>query len=196
MESHAARALIESQAIEGWCPAEQGDALFKLVSRLRAGSTVVELGSYKGLSTAWMGLASDGGKTLRLVSVDLHDPTYTERKGGSGTSLAENMHALGIQVDMIAGDTIDIASKALDYGIAPWTVSLLYVDACHEYDSVKADFLSWRPLMEDEAFVVFDDYTEDHPGVVKFVDEMVNFQVIAAGEKIGHAYFSRLTCRT
>jgi MMP 1-O-methyltransferase len=196
MESRQAREAIEAQGIEGWCPPEQGDALFGLVGRLEAGSTVVELGSYKGLSTAWMGLASDGGRKLRLVSVDLHDPTYTERKGGTQTSLAENMQALDIRVDMIAGDTVDVASKALDYGITPWTVSLLYIDACHEYDSVKADFLAWRPMLIDEAHVVFDDYTEDHPGVIKFVDEMVNFGVVAPGQKIGHAYFSRLTCRT
>ena len=196
MLSSEARSLIESQRIEGWCPTKQGDALFALVSLLRMGTTVVELGSYKGLSTAWMGLASDRGRNVRLVSVDLHDPTYTERKGGSQTSLAENMAALDIQVDMIAGDTVDVALKALDYGILPWSVSLLYVDACHDYDSVKADFLAWRPLLGDEAQVVFDDYTEDHPGVIKFVDEMVNFGVLAPGNKIGHAYFSGLKCRT
>lgn len=196
MLSTEARSLIEAQGIEGWCPPEQGDAIFTKVSHLQPGSTVVELGSYKGLSTAWIGLASDRGEKLRIVSVDLHDPSYTERKGGSETSLAENMNALGIKVDMIAGDTVDVAHRALGYGIYPWSVSLLYIDACHEYESVKADFLSWRPLLEDRGHVIFDDYTEDHPGVVKFVDEMVNYRVIEPGKKIGHAYFSRLACRT
>lgn len=196
MSPEEARLLIEAQNIEGWCPPEQGDELFHLTSRLKPGSTVVELGSYKGLSMAWMGLACDRGKSLKLVSVDLHDPTYTERKGGSETSLADNMRALGIQVDMLAGDTVDIASRALSFGVTPWSISLLYIDACHEYESVRADFLAWRPMLEDEAFVVFDDYTDDHPGVVKLVDEMVNFGVVAPGKKIGHAYFSRLTCRT
>lgn len=196
MLSTEARGLIEAQQIEGWCPPEQGDAIFSRVERLPEGSTVVELGSYKGLSTAWIGLAADRGRKLRIVSVDLHDPSYTERKGGSETSLADNMSALDLQVDMIAGDTVDIALKALDYGIYPWSIALLYIDACHEYESVKADFLAWRPLLEDRAQVVFDDYTEDHPGVIEFVDEMINYRAIEPGVKIGHAYFSRLTCRT
>ena len=196
MNEAEARRLIKNQGIEGWCPEAQGASLFQLASDLEPESVVVELGSYKGLSTAWMGLALERGAKARLVSVDLHDSNYTRKKGGSEATLADNMTDLDIKVDMIVGDTVQVADNASLYGIYPQSVSLLYIDACHAYESVKADFLAWLPMLAFGARVVFDDYTEHHPGVVRFVNEAVSDCMIEPGLKVGHAYFTRLQCHT
>lgn len=196
MLANEASELIQEREIEGWCPIQQGTALFEVVKSLEPGKTIVELGSYKGLSTAWIGLGSEGGTTSRIVSVDLHDPTYSERKGGSEVTLSDNMKALGVDLDIVVGDSAEVASRADDYFIESGSVALLYIDACHEYESVRMDFWSWSHLLGDHAWVIFDDYTEDHPGVIKFVDDMVNRGVIEAGPVVGHAYFARLACLT
>jgi hypothetical protein len=52
-------------------------------------------------------------------------------------------------------------------------VDFALIDAGHEEESVRADFANLHPRLSPHATVVFDDYLEKFPGVMRFVDELV-----------------------
>lgn len=188
--------LLEANRVEGWCPVEQGEMLFEAAKRVANDELIVELGSYMGLSTAWLAFGSSAGYGARVVSVDAHDPEYMKRKGGGSQSLVRNMRQLGLDVDMIAGYTTDVAKSAFRFGIERESIALLYIDADHAYESVSADFFAWFRFLRPDAVIIFDDYTSDHPGVVRFVRTIRDLGVIEHGEIVGHAYKTVLACHT
>lgn len=50
--------------------------------------------------------------------------------------------------------------------------NLLVIDGDHSYDGVKYDFETYFPLLEQDGYVIFDDYNaKEWPGVQKFIDE-------------------------
>lgn len=194
----SAEARIAETNPHGYCPSLQGKYLFEHARLVPRELLIVELGSYMGLSTAWLGFGSRNGHGASVVSVDLHDSAYATKKGAkAGESLVGNMRSMGLQdVTLIKGRTTDVASRfpayVSEFGLNTSKVGMLYVDANHTYEDVLLDFSAWREWLTTEAFVVFDDYTEDYPGVIEAVDELVGSEVIAVGRKIGHAYFSEL----
>lgn len=50
------------------------------------------------------------------------------------------------------------------------TLKFLFIDASHDYDSVKADFLSWSPKLHNDGILAFHDSYA--PGVSKFLGEI------------------------
>jgi hypothetical protein len=55
-------------------------------------------------------------------------------------------------------------------------IGLLFIDAIHEYDDVKSDYLHWQRFIPVGGWIAFHDYTTepDHPyrGVARAVDEL------------------------
>jgi hypothetical protein len=49
---------------------------------------------------------------------------------------------------------------------------IVYIDASHDYDSVKKDILSWLPKVKQGGIMCGDDYTHAWPGVLKAVQEV------------------------
>ena len=57
---------------------------------------------------------------------------------------------------------------------------LIFIDADHSYDAVKADILAWLPHVKLQRFLTGHDYFHREPGVAKAVDEIfgTNFILI------------------
>jgi hypothetical protein len=47
----------------------------------------------------------------------------------------------------------------------------VYIDASHDYESVKKDIEAWNRVVKPNGFLCGDDYMAGWPGVVKAVDE-------------------------
>ena len=62
-------------------------------------------------------------------------------------------------------------------------ISFAYIDGDHSYESVRNDFLKALPLLSDGAVVVFDDYSDQFPGVIKFVDELTQVEAVEIIDK-------------
>jgi len=96
----------------------------------------VEVGVYRGLSTAWAAQAMRENGKGRVIGIDNFSLTeHVDRYGDPRAHLQSNLDALGVSdlVDIHQGETSDPA-------MWPDRVDSCYVDAWHSYDAAKTDF--------------------------------------------------------
>lgn len=122
----------------------------ELLRRLAAGmpeaATVVEIGSWKGRSTLAIadGLATVAG--ARLVAVD----TFGGRLGfddvaqQTETRSEFNRNTAGIPfLEVLEAESLAAADRFADA-----TLDWVFIDALHDYASVKADVSAWAPKLK------------------------------------------------
>ena len=162
------------------------DQLALLAAAVPAGRCIVELGVFRGGSLAVLadaarvpvfGVDTFGGEgTPDYYLAGNGWISWWERRAGRPHSWSDNeaaARAAALSATVIVADTA-VTGRV-------WTgppVGLLYIDADHSYDGVRADWDAWKPHLAPDAVVVFDDYRymvrgQDHyPGVTRFVDEL------------------------
>lgn len=148
---------------------------------------IMEIGCGKG-GTAWAWSKIASLKRLILLDLpngpwggteldesikylqDITDASIIFIKGNSQNSEAlEAVKRSLIEVDSINTDLKEIK-------LAKDEIDVLFIDGDHSYEGVKADFLTYSPLVKDGGLVVFHDICE-HPAetkcdVKKFWDEL------------------------
>lgn len=142
-------------------------------ARALEGGVLVEVGSWKGRSTSFVGPVCRANGT-RLVCVD--------HWGGSRDRLAAhyrdtlavedveatfrtNMAALGIPVEVLA-EPSGVAAARFEDG----SVDRIFLDASHDGESVAADLRAWWPKLAPGGVFAGHDYSEKHPTLVAAVD--------------------------
>ena len=166
-------------ATKGFMPPEEGDALFE--AAVRAGKSVpslnmVEVGSYCGRSTVWVGAAARAcGVTL--YAVDHHggseenqrgwewfDDTVVDPATGRINTLpffTETMTRSGLTdtVRAVVGDSAVLG--------ATWgeSLSFLFIDGGHGREIARADFLAWHEHVAlDGVLAIHDVFTDPSAG--------------------------------
>lgn len=150
---------------------------------------IVEVGSWKGLSTTSMArICKENNIKARILAIDtwlgapefwthfINDPT----RGGSLNlvngyptvyyTFVKNVKALGHD-DIIVPlplSSICAADVLRYYGIRP---DIIYIDAAHEYESVIQDMYAYYQYLNVDGMMFGDDYCSAWPGVMKAVDE-------------------------
>jgi predicted O-methyltransferase YrrM len=161
------------KGIDGWFSEDEGRWYAKFARGLRGG-TFVEVGSWKGRSTSFVGPVCNANGT-RLVCVD--------HWGGSRDSLAAryaaalaiedveatfraNMKALGIAVEVLA-ESSEAAAARFPAG----SVDRVFLDGSHDGPSVTADLTRWHERLRPDGILGGHDYsTEKHPALCAAVD--------------------------
>lgn len=150
-----ARAL----AAKGFMPAEEGDALFE--AAVAAGTAVpnlpfLEVGSYCGRSTVWLGGAARACSTV-LFAVDHHRGSEENQAGWEhhDASLVDQrtglMDTLPVFRDTIHGaglDDVVFAVVGRSAAVAAhWASSLafLFIDGGHGDEPARLDYEGWTP---------------------------------------------------
>jgi predicted O-methyltransferase YrrM len=136
-------------------------------------STVVEIGSFSGISSELFAL-----HCKKLYCVDLWDP-YWEITDKQIVEFAEwsfdKMASKYDHVTKIKGSSVDAANQFDDASI-----DFVYIDAAHDYENVKKDILAWIPKVKPGGFISGHDYRYD-PGIQVY--EAVN-EIFAQTHKI------------
>lgn len=142
----------------------------------------VELGSYCGKSTVLIAYALKVAKAGELHAIDPHEgclsyPSTVSAEGlmdGDGRttsfttldSLKANLalYRVSQHVNIIVARSTDVT----------WDrpISFLFIDALHDYDNVRTDYVFYRNWLVDGAIVIFHDY-EDWEGVTRLVNEKI-----------------------
>jgi len=152
-----ARAWSEASFIHGWMRRSEADLLFELAAAVPVGQDIVEVGSYLGRSTAFLGLGAGPGVTVHAV-----DPMTSEQFQG-------NMEKVGV-TDKLETHTAFSVDAARDYAGRP--IGMLFIDAIHTERAVFEDGTVWSPHLAPGCLVAFDDF--NRATVVKGVQRLVD----------------------
>lgn len=160
--------------------------LFKVAqefSSSRRPGAIVELGAWKGRSTVILSTAAPR-HTIR--SVDIWAP-FTDLSGRKAEASLhqwrDNLLMAGVHNAVpIQSRTVDAADQFI---ARSEPVGLLFIDADHRYEAVKADIEAWTPILVSRATVVFHDYLLlGTAGVRRAVDEFVARGILSLDELV------------
>ena len=150
-------------------------ALYKaMVERFPAGSLFVELGSWKGMSAAYMAVEIiNSGKDIKFDCIDIWSETPYLGEGKQdlvGEALMnkflENIAPVRHVINPIRKDS---SLAAADY--EDGSVDFVFIDGDHSYEGCKKDILAWLPKMKPNGVFSGHDYAW-HPPVQQAVREV------------------------
>ncbi|WP_437327112.1 class I SAM-dependent methyltransferase [Sorangium sp. So ce381] len=179
--------------IQGWFSEEDGLAYRALVRPIRGGA-MVEVGSWKGLSTAYVGrLAAKNGVALHCVdtwrgSSDKYADRYRAMLAAEDVpgAFRANMAALGIQPNVLRMASTDAAA-----GFADASLDLVFLDGSHDRAAVLADLEAWWPRLKPGAVLAGHDHNEDHAGVMEAVAHFMSRVGRAIERGAGSVWWAR-----
>ena len=143
-------------AAKGFMPSDEGDALYEaaVAAALEVTGPMVEVGSYCGRSTVWLGAAARAagavlfavdhhrGSEENQVGWEHHDPTVVDPQTGQIDTLPvfrSTIHDAGLDDVVIAvvGQSPTIARY--------WTMplSFLFIDGGHGQEPARLDYEGW-----------------------------------------------------
>ena len=159
-----------------------GDGAWALYGLTRAAlpKVCVEIGSARGLSACYVGLALKHNGFGKLYAIDPHTRTEWNDLASVDTLtiLKRNLSRCTV------ADFVDVIPASSEEAAAGWdrSIDLLFIDGDHTYEGCKADWERFLPFMSKFGLVVFHDTTWDlHPnspssrsdmGVPRVVDEL------------------------
>jgi predicted O-methyltransferase YrrM len=160
------------KGIEGWFSEDEG-RWYARFARALAGGIFVEVGSWKGRSTSFIGHICNANGT-RLVCVD-HWRGSRDVLASRYEALLEvedveqtfrdNMRALGITVEVLA-EPSTVAARLFE----PGTVDRVFLDASHDGASVAEDLIAWSERLKPDGILAGHDYSFRHLELCAAVD--------------------------
>lgn len=146
-------------ATKGFMPGDEGDALHAAASRAAAavpGAPLVEVGSYCGRSTIWLGdAARTAGTTLFAVDHhrgseenqagwEHHDTEVVDPATGRMDTLPffrRAIHAAGLEEHVVG--VVGLSPVVARHWSTP--AALVFIDGGHGVEHARADYAGWAP---------------------------------------------------
>jgi hypothetical protein len=147
--------------IPGWMTPDEGKAL----AELARGKRVLEIGSYCGLSTVWIGRTAD-----HVTAVDFFDGRGTPAPRDTLPDFKSNIERYGI------AHKVEIKHPTwLEMGELPRAdYDLAFIDGAHDSVSVARDAIHAANLLKPGGLLAFHDYKAPcHPGIEEAVDGLL-----------------------
>jgi predicted O-methyltransferase YrrM len=142
------------------------------IQKAQDGAKFVEIGVWKGGSTAYMGVEIyNSGKKIHYDAIDTFEGS---REHGQVIGLYEEavqnlkpLIDLNV-VNIIRGHSQDVVSKYQDE-----TIDFCFIDGSHEYEDVKKDIMAYLPKVKKGGILAGHDYDAIWSGVIQAVDEIL-----------------------
>lgn len=152
--------------IEGWMTYTELKWLYETAKNKEC---IVEIGSWKGRSTHALCSGSKG--TVWAVdtwkgSADPKDQTHNQAKREDVFSEFSNNTKQFSNLSVIRKDSLEAAKLFSDRSL-----DMVFIDAGHTYEEVKADIDAWLPKVKDGGLICGHDYSDVWKGVKQAVDE-------------------------
>jgi predicted O-methyltransferase YrrM len=157
--------------IKGWAtPAEQGVLLNTVLNQINFDRTlsIVEIGVYQGRCTAlWNVELINSQIDYEYFAIDHFRGSAEHSKNVDYFQLTiNNLRPLLDKINIVQKASIE-ASKLMPNEY----FDIVYIDASHDYKSVKEDILHWLPKVRQGGVICGDDYSPRWLGVIRAVDE-------------------------
>jgi len=158
--------------VEGWGEMNyQGVLINQILDILNLDKlNFAEIGVYKGRSTALFNVELIKRKIeYNYYAIDHFLGSEEHDKSIDYYSMAlENLQPIIHKINLIKNDSIS-ESKNYDDNY----FDIVYIDASHDYESVKKDILHWLPKVKTGGIICGDDYTQSWIGVVNAVNDVL-----------------------
>lgn len=160
------------KGIDGWFSEDEGRWYARFARALRGG-VFVEVGSWKGRSTSFIGKVCNENQT-RLVCVDHWKGSVDQLSDRYAAALAiedveqtfrTNMRALGIAIEVVAEPSRLAATR-----FERRSIDRVFLDGSHDGPSVAEDLELWSERLREDGILAGHDYTPKHPGLCAAVD--------------------------
>lgn len=147
-----------------------------MVKKFPAGSKFVEVGCWKGKSTAFMCVEiANSNKNIDFYCVDTWEGSIEHKDNSTLNTLFEtflsNMNSLKNYYIPLKMTSIEASAKFKDNSL-----DFVFIDASHTYEDVKNDIINWLPKVKPGGILAGHDYYNNEydyfPGVKRAVDEI------------------------
>jgi cephalosporin hydroxylase len=159
--------------IQGWFSTNDMESYNHLVEKIPNG-TLVEVGSYFGRSIASI-IPTCRRNNIWVVAVDLWEDNADEliKNGAKVPTVDDFVRNLESVDSTFEFEVMQESSLDASLKIRKWNkpVSAVFLDARHDYDSVKADIEAWLPLIQKGGWIGGHDYCRGWKGVKQAVKE-------------------------
>lgn len=143
--------------IEGWLSEKEGKLLYNLARNCKGNGIIVEIGSWKGKSTIFLGNGSKNGKKINIYAIDSHTGSseHKKRYGEIWTYKEFKKNIKDAKVNDLIIPIIKTSEEAAKTFNKP--IELIFIDGAHEYKLVKLDFDLWFPKVINGGIIAFHD---------------------------------------
>lgn len=178
----AGKGILASRLQERTAQSGLGDSAHLLYALVKSSkpSVVVEIGSARGRSTCFMGLALKENGSGKLYAIDPHTETAWNDADSIDTFniLKGNVESLGLT------SVVEILRSTSDEVAREWKspIDILFIDGDHSYEGARRDWDLFTPFVTQFGCVIFHDtlwdlrpdpqYARADMGVPRLVDEL------------------------
>jgi len=182
-ENRVVQFMQQIDKVPGFLTLAEGHMLFKLAETWPGDGDTVEIGSFKGRSTCFLGLGCRLGSRGRVIAVDHFKGSPEHQKGGheetreivtEGSTFGAfqshiNFFQLGDIVTPLSGSSEAVSAEY------DGQARMLFIDGDHSYDGTKNDYESWESHVRKLGIICFHDYQNSHylDGVTRFIDTQI-----------------------
>ncbi len=171
-------------AIDGHLVPGQEWWLYETASRLQDSAVLVEIGSFKGRSTACLALGCQGTRkrvytidTFNGNDVDFHERDFFE-------TFRANLDRAGLcdWVESLIGDSKDVGKR--------WSrpIDFIFIDGSHQYVDVLSDFETFYPHVKQGGLIAFHDVVDGWPGPLEVWERVARHRLVRIGRCTTIAY--------
>lgn len=160
------------EAIDGWLSEAEAVHLFHLAREVREGC-IVEVGSYRGRSTAALGFGSQAGHGVPVYAIEPHETFGGVYGGDFGWPDRDSFFRTMVELGLTRTVRLVNLSSEVVAPAWPHPVDLLWIDGDHRYEGVRRDVDCWEPRLLPNATVVFDDALDSGGGPARVVAELI-----------------------
>lgn len=157
---------------EGMVSFEESVLLYCLAKNVNDGC-IVEIGSYRGRSSVFLGRGSIDGKNVPVYAIDPHKSFIGVLGGVFGPQ--DRTAFYRAMLENSCSEIVSLINLSSENFFLSWNepISLLWIDGDHSYEGVNRDFKCWVPHLQTKAMIAFDDATDPKLGPYKLINELI-----------------------
>lgn len=162
--------------------------LYKLALLLPNHCNIVEIGSYLGGSSVFLGSGAKEKKGILYCVDTWRNEGMSEGPRDTYDEFIHNITPYRKWIIPLRGWSTEKAKKF------DKKIDLLFIDGDHTYEAVKGDVEAWLPKLKNNGIVIFHDYSWA-PGVQRTIREMIKPIQIGRGNVLDNTYWTKLNTK-
>lgn len=155
-----------SMLIDAMMVSEELDLLRQTVSRLKPGSTILEIGTAQGGSASNMSIANPA---VQIYTLDLFEDWGTDTQ-----SVQSLYQKIKTELEPFENVTVLCGNAMSDF--ADWNIQLdLYLeDGAHQDPALATNLSRWTQFIKPQGLLMMHDHRPDFPDVIAHVKRLVD----------------------